>query len=78
MLFSPRAHQFFADSGMASPTGRCHTFAAAADGFVAGDGVGAVLLKPLAVVEPVPATAGEPAELTTNRKVVLAMIGEPA
>ncbi|HEY2324269.1 MAG TPA: SDR family NAD(P)-dependent oxidoreductase [Thermoanaerobaculia bacterium] len=46
-LFSPRAHTFFADSGMASPTGRCRTFDAEADGFVPGEGVGVVLLKTL-------------------------------
>ncbi|MDQ5910383.1 MAG: polyketide synthase PksL, partial [Pseudomonadota bacterium] len=51
MLFGSRAHEFFADSGMASPTGRCHTFAASANGFVAGDGVGAILLKPLAAAQ---------------------------
>lgn len=32
---------------MLSPTGRCHTFGKAGDGFVPGEGVGAILLKPL-------------------------------
>ena len=47
-IISPHLFLYLSDSGMASPTGRCHTFDAAADGFVPGEGVGCLVLKPLA------------------------------
>ncbi|MDE9556296.1 KR domain-containing protein [Xenorhabdus bovienii] len=44
----PAKYLMLGHGGFASPTGRCHSFGAEADGYVPGEGVGAVLLKPLA------------------------------
>ncbi|MFE2183708.1 type I polyketide synthase [Streptomyces sp. NPDC059455] len=38
-------------AGMMSPTGRCRSFGAGADGFVRSDGCGVLVLKPLALAE---------------------------
>ncbi len=46
-LLSPFAFVGFARAGMLSPTGRCHPFDAAADGYVRAEGAVALLLKPL-------------------------------
>ncbi|WP_370747454.1 SDR family NAD(P)-dependent oxidoreductase [Streptomyces sp. MnatMP-M17] len=45
LMLRPRTTLSFARMGMLSPTGRCHTFDVAADGFVRGEGCGAVVLK---------------------------------
>ncbi|MFF7977426.1 SDR family NAD(P)-dependent oxidoreductase [Streptomyces sp. NPDC007905] len=47
LMLTPRATRSFERMGMLSPTGRCHTFDAAADGFVRGEGCGVVVLKRL-------------------------------
>ncbi|WP_330276270.1 SDR family NAD(P)-dependent oxidoreductase [Lentzea sp. NBC_00516] len=44
---TPNTYLTAGHAGMLSPTGRCHTFDASADGFVPGEGVGVVVLKRL-------------------------------
>ena len=43
----PSKYVGLSQMNMLSPTGRCHAFGADGDGYVPGEGVGAVLLKPL-------------------------------
>ncbi len=47
-LLAPEAMLFLAKSRALSPTGRCKTFDASADGFVRGEGCGIIVLKRLA------------------------------
>ncbi|OKP94479.1 beta-ketoacyl synthase N-terminal-like domain-containing protein [Paenibacillus sp. P32E] len=51
LLASPRSMAAFDKAGMLSKSGRCSTFDKQADGFVRGEGIGALLLKPLAQAE---------------------------
>ena len=50
-LLAPAVSRFMAEIGLLSPTGRCATFDAAADGHVRGEGCGMVVLKRLAEAE---------------------------
>jgi acyl transferase domain-containing protein len=47
LLLSPAVTRSFDQAGAMSPTGQCHSFDAAADGFVRGEGCGVVVLKRL-------------------------------
>lgn len=44
----PSIHAVLSKATMLSPSGQCHTFDAGADGYVQGEGAGAMVLKPLA------------------------------
>lgn len=47
LYLHPSKYLKLCQMNMLSPTGRCHTFGNEADGFVPGEGVGAILLKSL-------------------------------
>jgi 3-oxoacyl-(acyl-carrier-protein) synthase/acyl carrier protein len=48
LILTPQLSDALAQAQFLSPTGRCHTFDAAADGYVRGEGCGVVVLKLLA------------------------------
>ncbi|MFD9093334.1 SDR family NAD(P)-dependent oxidoreductase [Streptomyces collinus] len=50
-IVSPDLHISYSRAGMLSEDGRCKTFSAQADGYVRGEGVGVLVLKPLSLAE---------------------------
>ncbi|WP_310027355.1 SDR family NAD(P)-dependent oxidoreductase [Achromobacter deleyi] len=50
-LLSPEAHESFTQAGMLSADGRCKAFSAQANGYVRGEGVGMLVLKPLSAAQ---------------------------
>lgn len=51
VMLTPAAYISFGMAGMLSDDGKCKTFDKSADGYVRGEGVGAILLKPLEMAE---------------------------
>ena len=51
LLISPLHYVYFSRINALSPTGHCHSFDKDADGYVPGEGVAALMLKPLAQAE---------------------------
>ena len=51
-LFDSQIFEGCARAGMLSPTGRCHTWDASADGYLRGEGCGAILLMPTNAAKP--------------------------
>lgn len=47
LYLHPYKYVLMCQTHMLSPTGKCHSFSNDADGFVPGEGVGAIILKPL-------------------------------
>ncbi len=51
LYLHPLKYTYLCSLNMLSPTGKCHSFGQDADGFVPGEGCGAILLKPLRKAE---------------------------
>ncbi|MGL6097110.1 MAG: SDR family NAD(P)-dependent oxidoreductase, partial [Fimbriiglobus sp.] len=48
LILHPSRHRILSQAGFASTDGKCRSFGAGGDGYTPGEGIGAVLLKPLA------------------------------